>query len=715
MALIGKIGGSMLKDNLLRYNVDLIIDGNLMYYDTLNRRVGINTTTPGNALTVNGSVTASNVYINNNQVTSINGNLILGAILGNISVSNLRIANVAAPVHSADAVNKLYVDTAVLTSEPNLTISDGTRTDNVGVNYETLTFFGNTSQMNVYVTNNQVTFGFVSNPTFYNNVNINGNVITNLVGYVLTNNQPYINSIGILSSLAVTGNITTNALNAGQIGNTNTIIEGTIASVSASQPNITSLGTLTSLTVTGNITTNSISAGQIGNTNTVLEGTIGSSTPNQPNITSLGTLTSLTSTGTIAAPIINAATIGNTNATFAGTSMVLTGNVNVNSVNANQIGNTTTILEGTIATVSANQPNITSVGTLVSLNVVGNITSANLITGNINSSYIISNANISVANVNASGSISAYNVNANVYTNSIVGQNPNGNVIITPTGTGIVNVNSTAAMLIPVGTNGQYPTYTSAGMIRWNTSYNYLEVYTGTTWEAVGLEGTTTVTSDTFTGNGVQTQFILSQNNTTQGTLVSINGVLQLPTTSYTVSGNVLTLNESPLSTDIVEARTYAPGSSITGIRNDNSRFYIHTDSGLEKITTISNSIIVSETTQANTAIFNTLNLSSGIVANVGNIAVNTTTSAIDNFSPTKYRTAKYVISATNTTNNFYQATDAIVIHNGSTANITILGNVITNSQFFTLSANVYGGNVTLWASTTANTNFKISNLYIPV
>ena len=57
MAVIGKIGGNMLKDNLLRYNVDLIVDGNLMYFDTNNRRVGILNNTPGNTFSVNGTTT----------------------------------------------------------------------------------------------------------------------------------------------------------------------------------------------------------------------------------------------------------------------------------------------------------------------------------------------------------------------------------------------------------------------------------------------------------------------------------------------------------------------------------------------------------------------------------------------------------------------------------------------------------------------------------
>ena len=70
MAVLGKVAGPMLKDNLLRNGTDLQIDTDLVYFDVVNRRVGIYNTMPGNTLSVNGSFTTSNVYINNNKITS---------------------------------------------------------------------------------------------------------------------------------------------------------------------------------------------------------------------------------------------------------------------------------------------------------------------------------------------------------------------------------------------------------------------------------------------------------------------------------------------------------------------------------------------------------------------------------------------------------------------------------------------------------------------
>lgn len=52
---IGRITGPMLFRNLERQGVDLSFDGNLVYLDVINRRVGINTSTPGVEFEVVGS------------------------------------------------------------------------------------------------------------------------------------------------------------------------------------------------------------------------------------------------------------------------------------------------------------------------------------------------------------------------------------------------------------------------------------------------------------------------------------------------------------------------------------------------------------------------------------------------------------------------------------------------------------------------------------
>ena len=195
-------------------------------------------------------------------------------------------------------------------------------------------------------------YGNVTVDTF---ATITGNVAagnlsgTNIVGTLTTAAQPNITSVGTLSSLAVTGNITSGNLSG-------TSIVGTLTT--AAQTNITSVGTLTSLAVTGNITSGNLSG-------TSIVGTL--TTAAQPNITSVGTLTSLAVTGNITSGNVQGTTHSGTTGTFSGN--VTTGNVSGTTGTFTNVGGTLT---------TAAQTNITSVGTLTSLAVTGNITSGNV-------------------------------------------------------------------------------------------------------------------------------------------------------------------------------------------------------------------------------------------------------------------------------------------------------------------------------------------------
>ena len=216
MAILGKVAGSMLKDNLLRLGVDLQVDTDLMYFDMTNRRVGINTTLPGNTFVANGNATLSNIYITNGNITALKGNLYLKSLNGNISANSQRITDLANPVSSTDAVNKNYVDSITNTLSANLTITDGTTTTNVYLHTDTLTFAGNTNQIVTAVSTDQVKISLNPNITINGNL-VAGNVVSNngLTGTVFTNAQPYINTLGTQTyfnaTIGNTGNIQTNS------------------------------------------------------------------------------------------------------------------------------------------------------------------------------------------------------------------------------------------------------------------------------------------------------------------------------------------------------------------------------------------------------------------------------------------------------------------------------------------------------------------------
>ena len=96
MNFLGKIAGTMLKDNLVRNSVDLAIDSDLMYFDVANRRIGINTTLPNRTLTVVGDAAVADLYLSNTTIGTITGNLILKPS-GNVSVNNSYINDVRDP------------------------------------------------------------------------------------------------------------------------------------------------------------------------------------------------------------------------------------------------------------------------------------------------------------------------------------------------------------------------------------------------------------------------------------------------------------------------------------------------------------------------------------------------------------------------------------------------------------------------------------------
>jgi len=126
---------------------------------------------------------------------------------------------------------------------------------------------------------------------------------------------------------------------------------------------------LISTIATGTAPLTVTSTTQVANLNVATAGTV--ITNAQPNITSVGTLTSLTVTGNVAA--------GNVTTTGQLVSSVITGTAPLVVTSTTQVANLNVATAGTVTTNA--QPNITSVGTLTSLAVSGQITNGNITTG----------------------------------------------------------------------------------------------------------------------------------------------------------------------------------------------------------------------------------------------------------------------------------------------------------------------------------------------
>ena len=69
------------------------------------------------------------------------------------------------------------------------------------------------------------------------------------------------------------------------------------------------------------------------------------------------------------------------------------------------------------------------------------------------------------------------------------------------------------------------------------------------------LTGSATYTNDTATGDGSTTAFTIDSGRTVEDVMVSVNGVLFVPTDDYTISGTTLTFTTAPISSAEISIR----------------------------------------------------------------------------------------------------------------------------------------------------------------
>jgi len=127
----------------------------------------------------------------------------------------------------------------------------------------------------------------------------------------------------------------------------------------------------------------------------------------------------------------------------------------------------------------------------------------------------------------------------------------NSTIAIVPTGNGVVSIATDTGLVLPLGNTLTRPSPPVTGTVRFNTDTQRLELYDGAEWDSV-VAG---VTAQIITPDGSSTQYLLDRSSTSAATLVSINGVVQLPVVSYIVTGNIIDFAEAPQTTDIIDLR----------------------------------------------------------------------------------------------------------------------------------------------------------------
>ena len=275
-----------------------------------------------------------------------------------------------------------------------------------------------------------------------------------------------------------------------------------------------------------------------------------------------------------------------------------------------------------------------------------------------------------------------------------------------------LQINSTDSILIPVGTNAQRPSGVGqtdvAGMLRFSTTSNAIEWYNGTQW-ANASTTFTVIVDQQFNGDDVTVNFTLSQAATTNGIIVSINGVVQIPTLAYAVGGvgnTTLTFTEAPATGDIIDVRILTTTQSVTALASLNGYMQIAmNNTGIDLSTGTSSSAVTTSWEPGGAEV-------SKIAA--VNIATSGVTTTIDSFDKTTYRTAKYILQAS--ISGSYHAQEVLVVHDGSTATAVIGTAAVTGSSLGTPSVTISGSNVLLqFNAANNNTAVRIKKEYIVV
>jgi hypothetical protein len=236
---------------------------------------------------------------------------------------------------------------------------------------------------------------------------VNGNITTgNITATSLVTGSRLVSTIASgTSPFLVTSNTVVANLNADRVDGYDTSIASAANTVVVRDANANIAGNnITGTTLTGNLTTAA-----------------------QPNVTSLGTLTSLTVSGNITGANINIST-GSFNGNGSGITNINGSNIATGVIPAGRLSGTYAIsITGTAATAStvttAAQPNITSVGTLTTLSVTGNVTTGGIRTNNyyladgtpVNFSGTYGDSNVAAYLPTYTGNFTAANVTTSSY------------------------------------------------------------------------------------------------------------------------------------------------------------------------------------------------------------------------------------------------------------------------------------------------------------
>ena len=538
---------------------------------TFTQFSGAGSYTAGNALSLNGTQFNVNIDTSGNTTVAINGS------------------------------NELYIPANAKLTTPNITAATGTSLSVTGTVTSASVVGGVITGTSTSVSGTTTAASVVGGVITGTSTSVSGTTTAaSVVGGVITGTSTSVS--GTTTAASVVGGVITGSSVSvtGDISGANTSVSGTVTAASTVGGVITG----TSTSVSGTTTAASVVGGVITGTSTSVSGTTTAASVVGGVIT--GTSTSVSGTTTAASVV---------GGVITGTSTSVSGTTTAASV----VGG---VMTGTSLSASAN---ITGGNILTGglISATSSVTAGNIVVGvdSINSG----NSRITVNSGNSDTDIAFNGGSANVFYID-AGGNTASFGSATQTVNAIVAFNATTSILAPVGNTNQRPATGVTGMLRFNSTTNSLEIYNNSAWIAVGATVFTVIADEQFSGDGSTVAFTLSSTQTTNSCIVSINGVVQIPGTAYSVAGTnptcVLTFTEAPASADVIDVREITTTTTVTSISNSGANAVVAVSATSAQVNVTGDLSATGNIT--GNYIFGNGSLLTGVITSVANINLGT-------------------------------------------------------------------------------------------
>ena len=258
------------------------------------------------------------------------------------------------------------------------------------------------------------------------------------------------------------------------------------------------------------------------------------------------------------------------------------------------------------------------------------------------------------------------------------------------------------------------------------------------------------ITNNVYTGDGTTLTFtnLNSVPTSANHCVVTINGVVQEPTTHYTVSNNTITFSSAPVSGDTVEVRVFSfvvktvnlvdygfyeydittttttvsgfdrKGDSLVidpaqvSVYLNGIKLKINSDfTATASTVTFTNSLVSGDYVEVQSyseltikdltgQTFDRIDFDSN-ASNSSNLLLSSVAGSqtIDTFLAVDYRSAKYLVQITSGTD--YHTSEILLIHNGSSVHMTEYASIFDNVELGTFDADIASGYVRLLVTPT--------------